>query len=452
MLLRSPWTPRLADSDAHAAERLVRALADDILEGRVASGDRLPAQREVAWALGLGLGTVTKAYAILERRGLARSIRGSGTFVAAHQARHGPQIDLSVNAPPPMLTRRLLARSLVAVSRKIDADHFALYAPPEGHLEHRRLLARWLETLGIAADPLHLILTGGAQQALALAFDLVCGRDGVVVTERLTYPGAIALCRHAGLAMRGVPIDEEGMTPAGLARALEAEGSARRRAVYVTPTLHNPTTASMGAARRQAIMEVCRAHDVPVVEDGVYRTGSEEKPPLVSLAPDRCLCVGSLSKTVSPGLRVGVLVVPPHLARSASVALQAMPFAPSPLSCAVIEDWLANGTIDAVRAELTEEAARRADLATALLRGRPLICRPAGFHAWLPMPRQAADRFAAAAAGLGIAVTPPQAVMTDPNDEDSGIRLCLGGPPLGDLTRALTLLSGIGQEPPPVMR
>ncbi|UHC19750.1 aminotransferase class I/II-fold pyridoxal phosphate-dependent enzyme [Methylobacterium currus] len=208
----------------------------------------------------------------------------------------------------------------------------------------------------------------------------------------------------------------------------------------------------MSAARRRAIVEVCRAHDVHIVEDGVYQAGAGEEPPLVTLAPDRCLWAGSLSKTVSPGLRVGVLVVPPDMVQSASFALQALPFTPSPLSCAVIEDWLANGTIDAVGAELTAEAARRADLATALLRNRPLICRPTAYHAWLPLPRQAAERFTAAAAGLGIAVTPPQAVMTDPDDDDSGIRLCLGGPALRDLTRALTLLSGIGQELPPVMR
>ncbi len=81
MLLRPRWTPRLAEIKAGPVERLVVALADDILEGRLTGGDRLHAHRDLAWALGIGVGTVTKAYAVLERRGLIRSIKGSGTFV-----------------------------------------------------------------------------------------------------------------------------------------------------------------------------------------------------------------------------------------------------------------------------------------------------------------------------------------------------------------------------------
>ncbi|PWC80329.1 aspartate aminotransferase [Azospirillum sp. TSH100] len=449
MLLKSPWKPRLADTEATVAERLVQALADDIAAGTLETGDRLPAHRELAWALEIGIGTVTKAYAILERRGLVRGVKGRGTFVAAYQARQGTLIDLSINAPPPILSHRALARSLMAISRKVDADYFTLYASPAGHLEHRRLLARWLETLGLVADPARLVLTGGAQQALALAFDLVCGRDGVILTERLTYPGAITLCRHTGLRMRGVAIDDEGMVPSSLAEALDSEGTSRRRAVYVTPTLHNPTTATMTLARREAIADICRLHDVPIIEDGVYGSGTEGTP-IAMLAPERCLHVSSLSKTISPGLRVGVLLVTPAMECLATTALQALPFSPSPLSCCVIEDWLANGTIRSVRLELKREAARRSELAKALLADRTLVSHPDAYQAWLPMPREEADMFASSAASLGIAVTPPSAVMVAPEESDSGVRLCLGGASFDDLTRALSLLSGIGRSTRPL--
>lgn len=207
MLLRSPWTPRLADIEASLAERLALALADDIIEGRLKAGDRLPAHRDLAWALGVGLGTVTKAYAALERRGLTGSIKGRGTFVTIRQARDGRQIDLASNAPPAMLTARLLARTLTRIARTINADHLNLYAPPAGHLEHRYLLARWLETLGAHVDPLHLVLTSNARQAISLAFDLACGPQGIILTERITYPGAIALARRKGFQMRGVEIE-----------------------------------------------------------------------------------------------------------------------------------------------------------------------------------------------------------------------------------------------------
>jgi len=311
-------------------------------------------------------------------------------------------------------------------------------------MEHRRLLSRWLATLNLDTDPTSLVLTGGAQQALALAFELSCGREGVILTERLTYPGAITLCRHRAYRMRGVAIDDEGIVPSSLATALDATPSTGRKAVYVTPNLHNPTTATMSLGRRQAVVELCRARDAWIVEDGVYTTGAEDTPPLAALAPERTFYVGSLSKTLSPGLRIGVLVVPPGMEHSAEMALQAFPLSPSPLSCAVVEDWLANGVIDSLRMGLREEALRRSHLAASLLNKKTLVCHPGAYHAWLPMPRHVASQFSIAAASLGVAVTPPEAIMVDPKEDSSGIRLCLGGPPFDELTKALTLLSGVG--------
>lgn len=209
MRLQSPWIPYLAGINASTAEQLVQAIAGDILEGRLKGGDRLPAHRDLAWKLGIGLGTVTKAYAAVERRGLVRSVKGRGTFVAIDQAHERGWIDLSSNTPPTMLSARLLARTLAGIAGKIDPDQLNLYAPPTGHLEHRVLMARWLETLGVPVDPSSLVLTGNARQAIALAFDLACGPQGVILTERMTYPGAIALARRRGLRMRSMLISAE---------------------------------------------------------------------------------------------------------------------------------------------------------------------------------------------------------------------------------------------------
>src|SRR5437868_1308673 len=104
MRLASPWTPHLMPIAAPPSERLVAALAHDILEGKLESGDRLPPHRDLADTLAIGVGTVTKAFAMLERRGLVRSVKGRGTFVALVQTRKGVQIDLSRNAPPAVMT------------------------------------------------------------------------------------------------------------------------------------------------------------------------------------------------------------------------------------------------------------------------------------------------------------------------------------------------------------
>lgn len=443
MLLQSPWTPRLANIEANAAERLVLALADDIIEGRLTGGDRLPAHRDLAWKLGVGLGTVTKAYAVLERRGLTRSVKGRGTFVAIQEAHNDRQIDLSSNAPPATLNARILAKTLTGIARKIDADHFNLYAPPTGHLEHRRVLARWLKTLGLTVDPSHLALTSGARQALSLAFDLACGPKGLLLTERITYPGAIAFARRKGYRMQGVEIDAEGMVPEALTAVLEGMASSGGTAIYLTPTLHNPTTATMGAARRQAIADICRRAGVWIIEDGVYAASAEALPPLAALAPEISFHVNGLSKSLGPGLQIGVLTLPAGMDDAAQGALQDVPMAPSALSCAVVEDWLTTGIISSIQRDLRHEARRRSRLAISLLGTSELVSHPDAYNVWLPMEHDAANRFTFAAATMGIKLTPPGSMMVSPDERASGIRLCLGGPSFDDLTEALTLLAGL---------
>ncbi|RQR64580.1 PLP-dependent aminotransferase family protein [Burkholderia sp. Bp9125] len=443
MLLQSPWTPRLASIEANAAERLALALADDIIEGRLAGGDRLPAHRDLAGKLRIGLGSVTKAYAALERRGLTRSVRGRGTFVAIHQAHSDRQIDLSSNAPPAALNARILARTLTGIARKIDADHFNFYAPPGGHLEHRRVLTRWLETLGLVVDPSHLVLTNSARQALSLAFDLAGGQQGMLVTERITYPGAIALARRKGYRMLGVEIDAEGMVPQALARALGGVGPTDGKAVYVTPTLHNPTTATMSAERRQAIVDICRRAGAWIIEDGVYATSASDLPQLAALAPDISLHVNGLSKSLGPGLQIGMLALPAELCGAAQDLLQDVPMPPSALSCAVVDEWLATGVIASIQRDLRHEARRRSKLAASLLGANELVLHPDAYNVWLAMEREAADRLVSAAAAFGLKLTSPGAMMVDREDRVGGLRICLGGPSFEDLSEALTILAAL---------
>lgn len=443
MRLASPWQPRLAQADASPSERLASALAEDIQGGQLQAGSRLPAHRDLAWKLSIGVGSVTRAYAILERRGLTRSVKGRGTFVASVASRPLSVIDMAVNAPPAMLSERTLAQTLAALARKIDPQLFTHYAPAAGHEEHRRLMSRWLAGLGVEAGPDSLLLTNGAQQALALAFAVAAGPGGRILTEAVTYPGAIALARQSGQSLTGLDIDAHGLMPDALARALVQRGQGEG-VLYVTPTMHNPTTATMTLERRLEIVRLCRQHDALIIEDDVYALAANAAvPALAQLAPERVFYANSLSKTLSPGLRIGVLRVPSgHLDRAQAV-LQAIAPMVSPLSCAIMEQWLADGTADSVRDAIRSEAGRRRALAAELLGDAMVYPSHEGFHVWLPMARARADQIAATALAAGVAVTPPEAVATDPVRGDSGIRLCLGGLDMAVLTQGLGVMAGL---------
>lgn len=445
MRLQSPWHPRFADIEGSPADRLVAALADDIVEGRLASGERLPAHRDLAYRLGMGLGSVTKAFAILERRGLIETVKGRGSFVATVEARRGSVINLAVNTPPMVVSEQMLAKSFAAITRKMDPAAFSLYPPLWGHSEHRRLMARWLAGLGLEADVNRLMLCGGAQQALAIALSVACKSGSLLLTEAVSYPGAIELARYQGYALTPLEMDIEGILPASLEKALQSEKKGNRPVVlYLTPTLQNPTTATMSLDRREQIVRLARRYDILIVEDDVYSIAAAATiPPLASLAPERTFYVNSLSKTLSPGLRIGVLIVPPNFVDQAETAQRTHSSRVSPLSCAIMAEWLSDGTIPLMLEAIEIEARRRIALARSIFGDELRAPAFSGFHVWLPMPRDTAERLYTSALACDVLITPIGAMAVDPKSTDCGIRLCLGGPAWSDLTSGLTTISNL---------
>ena len=448
MLAKSPWKPRLADIDGPPSDRLVAALAEDIVEGRVEASARLPAHRDLASELGIGLGTVTKAYAVLERRGLVRGVKGSGMFVSVAQARGGPLIDMSRNVPASMMTERLLTRTLTAIARRVDADLFNAYPPTAGHDEYRRQMARWFAGKGMEADVGCLLLTNGAHHAASVAVAVACGiGEGTLFVEPQTYPGAIALASHLGLRLISVAADDEGMVPADLDQTLESKRTGRA-AVFLMPTMQNPTTTTMGLMRRKAIVAVCRDHDIAIIEDDVYTLRADARlPALAMLAPERTLYINSLSKTLNPALRIGGMVTPKALYARTEAALQASALMVSSMSCAVLEQWLQDGTTEALTSSIQDESRRRYALARSLLGESVRKREHDGFHVWIPMPKAAALQFEHAARALGVIVTPPESTAADPAAMHGGIRLCVGAPSPSELTTALAAIAPLLSQP-----
>jgi DNA-binding transcriptional MocR family regulator len=425
------WTPDLETEGATLTTRLVNAMAQDIQAGRLAPGTRLPPQRELAQRLGLGIGTVTSAYNLASRRGLIEARVGSGSYVATPPApeREEGAIMLSHNIPPLAPAERRMARTLPRLLHRPEVFEALGYAPPAGLMAHRRAGADWLRRHGRpdGVDVDRLILTTGAQQAMALAFQVLCRPGETVLVEGATFFGARTLAQHAGYRVAGVAMDDEGLLPEALDRA--AAGGAR--VLYTIPTLQNPTGGIMSVARRRAIAEVARQRDLWIVEDDVYGAFAEGEapPPLASFAPERVFYLSGLSKTVAPGLRMGFLVAPDASWFDRLIgAVRAQSYAPPTMGGLVAAQWMEDGTADEIAAEIGAEIATRTALARARLGGRLAPARSARCpHLWLPMSELEAERLVARAARAGVQLTPASALLCGPAAM-AGVRLCVGAP------------------------
>ncbi|MDK8307376.1 PLP-dependent aminotransferase family protein [Corynebacterium imitans] len=452
MSTRSTWHPWIEDGGTAALhERLAGALESDILRGEIAPGARLPAHRDLARRLGISVGTVTRAYMNLERRGLVTGEHGRGTFVAAPDCpRDGTElIDLSVNVPPPMLAARKLASTLTALPQLVSTTDLSTYSDPLGILRHRQAIATWLSTQGMPVTAERVLITHGAQHALAVAFAAAGEPRGVVITEAHTYPGALESVRQTGKQLISVRTDDHGVIPDVLADVLRSTQDAPSRIVYLTPTLHNPFGYVMDQRRRTSIVDVCRKYDATIIEDDVYSVfRAAQTTPLATLAPERTWYVNGFSKSLSPGLRVGTLVSPENNQLQGRAVLQATTLGVSPLMAELVARWISDGTAADIAIALRAESEERLDLAGSMLADRIPFLPSGGFHLWLPMPRAQAEETAHLAAREGILVTPPTATLTDPSSEESGLRVCIGRPDPRQLERGLARLKRLIETMP----
>ncbi len=443
------WRPTLEDNARPLVERLLAALERDVRAGALAPGLRLPPQRELAFFLGISLGTVTKTYTEAERRGLTQATVGRGTFIATPgpdaafrlSPRGAPGgLNLSQNVRP-VLSSRIALNDALAKLRKKDLTAMLGYGPAAGEDGHRRAAAAWLaRTTTLQPDWNALSITAGGQQAVALAMGVLAAPGDLIMTEAGTYYGLRTLAEHAGYRLKGLAMDGEGVTPDALERAAAMTGS---RVLYVTPTLHNPTGRTMGLQRRHDIVKVCRERDIWIVEDDVYALyDAQGLPPLAQLAPERTLYVSSLSKSLSSGLRCGILLTPGgDCLERVMRAMRATCYAPPALGPAVGVQWIEDGTADALAAEVKAEMTKRVALATRLF--GPLAEAPASrssLHIWLPLSELDAERAAAHCLRAGVELTPPGAPIVDWQGL-AGMRICLGGvEDIGELESALTVV------------
>lgn len=335
-----------------------------------------------------------------------------------------PSYNLAVNLP---LRGSVVTRLRAALATTpVDAGSLA-YPDPAGALWIRKAIAAWLERVGGhgPVDPRLIALTIGARHALALALaaSTAAGRPTLLVEEH-TYHGVRRMARHLGTRCVDVAMDRHGMRPDAL---MQAAARSRARALYVQPTLQNPTTATMPLERRLEIVEVAERLGLTIVEGDVYsplhRPVREGLPPLARLAPHRTMHCGGVGKILGPGLRVGWMVHADAATQAVTSARIQLEHDGLPaLAPAIVARWMDDGTAEALLDELTDAMASRTRMARRIV-GEDLVASESGLHAWLPLPDAPAMEKRLLARGVHVAASEH---FVGTRRRAAGIRLAMG--------------------------
>lgn len=417
------WKPRLTERKRLAAE-ILRALEMDIEAGRLAPGEQLPTHRELAGHLKVALGTVTRAYSLAQAEGLVTSTTGRGTFVASPSVALEGIIDLSRNLVHREQrdgnVRTLLATYGDAAKATLLLDE---EQDPAGVLEHRAAAAVWMRRPGFTPAADDMVVCSGVQHAMYTVLATIAKPGDVVVTEAVTYAGIKAIAALSGLQLRGLPMDSEGIEPQAFKHACRRGA----KILYTTPTLQNPTTVTMSAARRQEIARIAETYDVAILEDDVLGFLAPEAPlPLAAYAPANTYYLLGTSKSIAPGLRVAYAICPRGMQRQVANTIRTTIWETSPLMSALLAKWIQDGTADRTIAFKRAEVSSRHALAKRILSQTtpPAHTTP---HWWIALPEAwRAEDLTEECRKRGVGITPAAAFAVNRDDVPIAVRVCLG--------------------------
>jgi DNA-binding transcriptional MocR family regulator len=409
-------------------QRLAAALLDAVDRRVLREGTQVPAERTLAASVGVSRGTVVACFDHLVAAGVLRRRRGSGTYVVGRPswaARPGGSSVVTQLLRDMASDRETIDLSRCApsdLSHLPAADPQAAWAGLDGHgldpaglPQLRAEVARHLtEHQQLPTEPGQVVITAGAQEALWLLIRAIRRGPGPVVTSCPTYPGLASALAGTGRGVVTVAADEAGADPNAIQRAARPTGSV----VYLMPTGHNPTGEVMATIRRQSLAALADADRATVVEDltlADLTLDAPPPPPLAALSP-RVVAIGSASKLLWSGLRVGWVRADEPLCSAIIARKSAISLATAAVSQALTAQLLAAVGSDWLAAHRRTLADRRDQLAGRLADQLPAwrVRRPAaGLSLWAELPLDSADAFAHVAARHAVTVAPGRTACVD---------------------------------------
>lgn len=451
-MTKERWAPIIPPGASPKYIALADSIERAVEEGKLSPGDRLPTNRELSQLFSVTIATVTKGMAVAARRGLITAQVGNGTFIAEGNKLHRDAeiLDLSLNVVPQAVVSRELASLLDTLNTSAVNEGLFGYGSYTPSDTHTQLASDWMQSFGVDLQSGRLLLTTGVHQGLLASFFALLKPGDSAICEELSYTGIKRIANFCNVKLWGAAFDREGIVPEQLEQQLK---NTQAKAVILTPTLHNPTTASMSLERRRVIAQLCQKYDVYLIEDGVNMPlAGFLYPPITSFIPTRAIFLTGYSKCVASGFRLGYAIVPPNLQSAFLEGLVGMQWTGPHLYSKLAENMLRDGFIGQFTSTHRTEALARYQLARQFLRNIRPSEQPA-YHAWVDCrAKNTAENIAIQALRRGVKVSPAThfAVTGDDRTASSGYRISLGScPDRSTLERALIALAAIDENRTP---
>ncbi|MBG0509039.1 PLP-dependent aminotransferase family protein [Agrobacterium sp. MOPV5] len=397
------WLPDITEGDGPIYLRLADSIEGAISDGILQAGSKLPPQRNLAYDLGVTIGTISRAYALIHERGLVSGEVGRGTYVnerktpapslpmepataAFGSTRHAvdtsAEFRLNTTAAPDVGQSVLIARHIEAVTREHphDITNYARSFPDNWCMAG----VRWLSQDGWSPKPENIVSTLGAHAAVMSVMSAMTAPGDRIVFEPVTYSHISRSAALAGRRVTLVEADENGIVPDDFERVCAQQ---HPKMIFLMSAGQNPTCATLPEERRRAIADIARRYGVWIVEDNLYGAMTRDAIPLIAeFAPDITFVVGGLSKSVAAGVRGGWVACPAQYSSririSHSMMTGGLPFMLAELNARLVN----SGDAHDIRKDCIAELNEREAIARRVFTGLDFNSLPDIAFLWLRLP------------------------------------------------------------------
>ncbi|MCC9622648.1 PLP-dependent aminotransferase family protein [Thalassospira sp. MA62] len=450
------WIPSIDKSGGPVYRQIAQAVRKAIQDGVLSPGDRLPTHRDLAYHLGVTVGTITRAYREAERLGLVAGEVGRGTYIldniqseldmaasaplqqaftnnlsrmryssitvdTENSESTGP-INFRMNCPLPPQDNHI-RQTLTDIGQNMPLDAMLTYQSEYGIAHHRQALAAAAGQLGLDNNPERVVPTAGVQHGMTVSLLATVRPGDLVLCEELTYPNLRSLANLLQFRLRGVSMDDEGILPDALENICKTQSP---RAIYLMPTLHNPLCSTMGEQRRKDIAAILRKYELTLIEDGIYQfLEPDAPPPLSCFAPERSIYLNGVSKSIGGGLRVGYVHAPDDMIGKLASAIRTTCWMVSSINMELVAQLIIDGSLNQYEAWHRDEAATRLTIVQSIMKSHDIRFHPTNYHIWVKLPDHIdPGELVMSAANQGVLLTAAQQFAVGPVPR--GFRLCFG--------------------------
>ncbi|MFP3124870.1 PLP-dependent aminotransferase family protein [Ectobacillus funiculus] len=388
------WKPDRKALKRPFYESIASLLEQDIINGFLAPGTKLPPQRELADFLDLNFTTITRAYKLCEIKGLIYAVTGSGTFVAPNAAR---SITISTDTIKNCIdlgfvasfeqTNSIVAETIPKVMDKSYLAQLLNYNDPTGIPHQKTAGLNWMNSFGIQADQEHMAIVSGAQNALAITLTALFEPGNRIATDLYTYSNFIELAKMFHIQLVPIPGDHVGMLPDELEKQCS---QINIHGIFLMPSCCNPTTVMMSDFRKLELAAVIRKHRLILIEDDIHAFLTagiipDYQQPMFNLLSEQSVYICGTSKSICSGLRVAYMVYGDALREKILQAIFNINVKTSSLDAEIITESILSGKAHEIVSQKQQLAQSANDMYLEYFPLNKPVGHPLSFYRWLPI-------------------------------------------------------------------